>query len=209
MTRGARVPHNRTALLQLLGRLYDPRTNYRDIEKLLVGELGLSVQLLRLASSVAYGGGALVSVAHAVSRLGTAQVAGLVLLLVVAGFDDKPIELVLSRARAREAVRGARADGEAARRRAVHGRPAVAARCAARHAARDDCRAAACHDLIRDVVLARGSDAPTKISRSRARRARATSIRSRAPATRRRPVFTVWYDAVRWSDEIVRTLGRT
>lgn len=94
IARGERPPHNRIALVRLLGKLYDPRTNYRDIEGLLASELGLTIRLVRLAGSAALSRAPIGSVAQAVARLGIQQVASLVLLIVAAGFDDKPIEIV-------------------------------------------------------------------------------------------------------------------
>lgn len=209
VTRGARMPHNRAALLQLLGRLYDPRSSYRDIEKLLVGELGLSVQLLKLASSVAYGGGAMTSVAHAVSRLGTAQVAGLVLLLVVAGFDDKPIELV------RHAlVRAKLCEGLARIAKLPSDELFTAGLLSLLDALIDVPLATILEqlpvtELIRDVVLARGDAPPTKILAVARAQSEGDFDTVASAGYTPQVVFTAWYDAVRWSDEIVRTLGRT
>lgn len=89
-----RLPHNRATLLQLLAKLYDPSVDLRGVERLVAAEVGLAVRLLRLASSAALSRGvAIGTVGQAISRVGTQQVAALVVLIMLAGFDDKPLEL--------------------------------------------------------------------------------------------------------------------
>ena len=93
--RRERLPHDRSTLVRLLAKLYDAKSNYKDIEKLLAAEVGLTMRLFKLAGSTANARGAPVgSIAQAVARLGTQQFAGLVLLLVAPGCEDKPLELV-------------------------------------------------------------------------------------------------------------------
>lgn len=95
ISRTRRLPHNRAALMQLLSRLYNPRTDLREIERLLAGDVGLTVRLLRLASSVVMARGTPIgTIAQAISRLGMQEVAALVVVVMVAGFDDKPVELI-------------------------------------------------------------------------------------------------------------------
>ncbi len=89
-----RLPHNRATLMQLLAKLYDPRVDLRGVERLAAAEVGLAVRLLKLASSAALSRGAASgTVGQAISRIGTQQVAALVVLIMLAGFDDKPLEL--------------------------------------------------------------------------------------------------------------------
>jgi EAL and modified HD-GYP domain-containing signal transduction protein len=89
-----RLPHNRAALMQLLAKLYDENADMRAVEKLVASEVGLAVRLIKLASSAAMSRGAPIgSVGQAIQRIGTRQVAALVLLITIAGFDDKPLEL--------------------------------------------------------------------------------------------------------------------
>jgi len=95
ISRTRRLPHNRGVLIQLLGKLYNPRSDLRDIERLLAGDVGLTVRLLRLASSVVMARGSPIgTIAQAVHRLGMQEVAALVVVVMVAGFDDKPVELI-------------------------------------------------------------------------------------------------------------------
>jgi EAL and modified HD-GYP domain-containing signal transduction protein len=93
--RGRRLPHNRAAIIQLLTKLYAPDSDLRDVERILAQDVGLTYRLLRLANSAALSRGAQIgSVGQAMARLGTQQLAALVLLIGVAGFDDKPSELL-------------------------------------------------------------------------------------------------------------------
>jgi EAL and modified HD-GYP domain-containing signal transduction protein len=96
VSRGRRLPHNRAAIIQLLTKLYAPSSDLREIERLLAQDVGLTYRLLRLANSAALSRGTQIgSVGQAVARLGTQQLAALVLLVGVAGFDDKPSELLV------------------------------------------------------------------------------------------------------------------
>ncbi len=103
MSKARRLPHDRVRLLQILAKLFDPNAQVRAIEALVASEVGLSVRLLRLAGSTVMARGATIgSVGQAISRLGTQTVAAMVTLILLAGFDDKPLELarhVLVRAR--------------------------------------------------------------------------------------------------------------
>lgn len=103
-----RMPHDRAALVKILSALYDAKLDLREIETLVAAEVGLSVRLFKLASSAAFSlGQPIGSVRQAVLRLGVQQVAALIVLVMVAGFDDKPLELArqaLVRARMCEAL---------------------------------------------------------------------------------------------------------
>lgn len=89
-----RLPHRRATLLQLLAKLY-ASADLREIERLLATDVGLTVRLLKLASSAASARGVPIgTIAQALHRLGTQQVAALVVLVIASGFDDKPPELV-------------------------------------------------------------------------------------------------------------------
>jgi EAL and modified HD-GYP domain-containing signal transduction protein len=108
ISRTRRLPHNRAVLLQILSKLYDPQVDLRAVEALISADVGLSVRLLRLACSVPVQGSApLGSVGQAIGRLGTDQIAALVMVVLASGFDDKPFELArqaLVRARMCEAL---------------------------------------------------------------------------------------------------------
>jgi EAL and modified HD-GYP domain-containing signal transduction protein len=89
-------------------KLCDPRGDPRVIESLISADVGLSVRLLRLASSGALRGAAPIgSLGEAIGRLGTDRIAALVMVVLASGFDDKPLELArqaLVRARMCEAL---------------------------------------------------------------------------------------------------------
>jgi EAL and modified HD-GYP domain-containing signal transduction protein len=89
-----RLPHNRNALVQVLAKLYEPKVDLRTVEAMLSAEVGLSVRLIKLASSAAMSrSGPIANLGQAIARIGTQQIAALVMLIMVAGFDDKPFEL--------------------------------------------------------------------------------------------------------------------
>ena len=108
VTRARRLPHNRAVLLQIIGKLYEPAADLRGVEALISSDVGVSVRLLRLASSVGAGCAApLGSVAEAIGRLGTDRIAALVMVALASGLDDKPFALARSalvRARMCEAL---------------------------------------------------------------------------------------------------------
>ncbi|MFT3696672.1 MAG: HDOD domain-containing protein [Kofleriaceae bacterium] len=103
-----RMPHDRVALVKILNALYKEQLDLRELESLIAAEVGLSVRLIKLASSAAMAmGNPIGSVRQAVLRLGVQQVGALIMLIMVAGFDDKPIDLArqaLIRARMSEAL---------------------------------------------------------------------------------------------------------
>jgi len=89
-----RLPHDRVALVRILNALYKDQLDLRELEHLIASEVGLSVRLIKLASSAAMAMGQPIgSVKQAVLRLGVQQVGALIMLIMVAGFDDKPIDL--------------------------------------------------------------------------------------------------------------------
>ncbi|HWO21412.1 MAG TPA: HDOD domain-containing protein [Kofleriaceae bacterium] len=108
ISRTRRLPYNRAVLLPILVKLCDPGGDPRVVEALISADVGLSVRLLRLASSVVARGAAPIgSLGEAIARLGAEQIAALVLVVLASGFDDKPIELTrqaLVRARMCEAL---------------------------------------------------------------------------------------------------------
>jgi c-di-GMP phosphodiesterase len=202
-----RMPHDRATLVRLLTKLYDPKANFKEIERLLAAEVGLTIRLFKLAGSTALSRGTPVgSISQAVARLGTQQVAALVLLLVAANFDDKPLELVkkaLVRAKMCEAlakVAKVPADelftaGLFTLLDAVLDQPLekIIAQLPVT-------------DLIRDVVIGKQvGDCSRVVTAARAqdRGDFATITKTGFPAQQ---VFVAWYEAVRWTDELVRAL---
>ena len=94
IAKSTRMPHDRVALVKILGALFDPDLDLRKIETLIATEVGLAVRVIKLASSAALSlGSPIGSIRQAVLRLGVQQVAALVTLIMVSGFDDKPLEL--------------------------------------------------------------------------------------------------------------------
>jgi len=208
IARARRLPHNRAVLLQILARLYDPKVDLRAIESLISADVGLSVRLLRLASSVAVQGSTPIgSLGQAISRLGTDQLAALVMVVLASGFDDKPFELArqaLVRARMCEALarsKGLPPDqmftaGLLSLTDALLDRPLseVLEQLPVTPLIRDALKGGvASGEAARIIEAARGQD------RGDLELVAATGL----PAG---TVFAAWFEAIRWADELIATM---
>jgi EAL and modified HD-GYP domain-containing signal transduction protein len=196
-----RMPHDRAALVKILSALYDAKLDLRAIETLVAAEVGLSARLFKLASSAAFSlGQPIGSVRQAVLRLGVQQVSALIVLIMVAGFDDKPIEL------ARQALVRARMCEELAK----HAKLAT-----------DQLFTAGLLSLL-DAVLDRplheilaqmqitplvrealeGTGAAANIVDTARHQARG-ELRSNATGLPAQAIFVAWYEAIRWADDVI------
>jgi EAL and modified HD-GYP domain-containing signal transduction protein len=94
--------------MKLLAKIYQPDVDVRGLENLVSSQVGLTVRLLRLASSAALTRASPIgTVQQAILRVGLCQLAAMIVLIMVSGLDDKPIELArqaLVRARMCEAL---------------------------------------------------------------------------------------------------------
>ncbi len=91
----ARMPRNRVAISQLLTKLHKPDIRSRDIERIVCEDLTLSYQLLRYINSAAFSlPRQIESIAHAVRMVGTDHIRRIASLMMLAGMDDKPRELL-------------------------------------------------------------------------------------------------------------------
>jgi len=112
---GRRMPTDRNALLRLLAELQDPETPLERIEELVAADLGLSARLLRYVNAAIHGVRERIdSLRHAIVMLGHERLRDCVTMLLLAGLDGKPSQLVtmaLVRARLCEML-GQRAHGE-------------------------------------------------------------------------------------------------
>ena len=208
ISRSGRLPHDRATLIRLLARLYDTKSSAKDIDKLLAAEVGLTMRLFKLAGSAALARGAPIgSIAQAVARLGTQQVAALVLLILVAGFDDKPVELVR-----KALVRAKMCEGLARFINAPADQLFTAGLLTLLDAVLDQplekiLAQLPVTELIRDAVSGRVAGEGTRVvtaARAQDRGDFATITKTGFPA---HAVFVAWYEAVRWTDELVRALG--
>ncbi len=113
-----RLPSDRNALLRLLSELQDPATPLERIETLIAADVGLSVRLVRYVNTAVFGVRQRIeSLRHAVVMLGVDRLRECVAMLLLAGLDGKPSQLVtmaLVRARMCEML-GERAQGTAHR----------------------------------------------------------------------------------------------
>jgi EAL and modified HD-GYP domain-containing signal transduction protein len=204
VTRTKRMPHDRAKLLRLLAMLYDQKLNLRAIEGLVAAEVGLGVRLLKLASSTAMARGTPVgSIQQALGRLGVQQVAALIVLILASGFDDKPLELarqVLIRARMCELLARTAtvpADemftaGLLSMLDAILDRPLP-----------EILEQLPVSPLVRDALSAGSTSRPAKIVETVRHQNRGDLALLASAGFSAQAVFMAWYDAVRWSDEII------
>ncbi len=111
---GRRPRPNRLALVRLLAVLHDPQVQVRDLEALLAQEPALGARVLRYVNAPCFGLGRPVASLHqAILVMGLRTLRNWVTLVVMAGLEDKPRELVkLAMVRARTAQCWARAMGQ-------------------------------------------------------------------------------------------------
>lgn len=92
---GQRVPANRMAALQLMSRLQDPAVEFNELETLISRDVSLSYRLLRYINSALFSLPREVdSIRQAVVYMGQTAIRSWISLLIIAGIDDKPHELI-------------------------------------------------------------------------------------------------------------------
>ncbi len=92
---GRRMPTDRNALLRLLTELQDPSTSLERIETLIAADVGLGIRLLRYVNAAVFGvREPIESLRHAVVMLGIDRLRECVAMLLLAGLEGKPHELV-------------------------------------------------------------------------------------------------------------------
>jgi c-di-GMP phosphodiesterase len=204
IARTARLPHDRAKLLRLLAALYHGKLDLRAIEGLVASEVGLGVRLLKLASSTAMARGTPVgSIRQAIARLGVQQVAALVVLILASSFDDKPLELarqVLIRARMCELLATSStvpADemftaGLLSLLDAILDRPLP-----------EILDQLPLSPLVRDALSEDASSRPAQIVQTVRHQSRGDLATLTAAGFTPQAVFMAWYEAVRWSDEVI------
>jgi len=198
-----RMPHDRVALVKILNALYKDRLDLGVLENLIASEIGLAVRLIKLASSAALSlGQPIGSVRQAVLRLGVQQVGALIMLIMVAGFDDKPIEL------ARQAlIRARMAQGLAKHAKLPSDQLFTAGLLSLLDAMldrplRDVMAELSVAPMVKQALDGGGSPAAKILDtvRHQNRGDLAHVLGSHFTAHQ---VFVAWFDAIRWADEII------
>ena len=207
IARTRRLPHQRQIMLQLLARLYAPRLDLRELERLLASDVGLTVRILRLASSPVMSRGTPIgTVTQAVQRLGTQHVAALIVVLMAAGFDDKPIELItqtLVRARLCERLAshaGIDAPDEMFTAGLLSLLDAILDR------PLDEIIAQLPLTALVKEALQGGASRPARILDTARHQNRGDLSSLAGTGFTAQAVFMAWYEAVRWADDIMRRL---
>lgn len=91
---GAKLPTNRLAILQLVGKIYDPDVTYTELEQLISQDVTLSYKLLRVINSAAYALPRKIdSMKHALTILGIKNIRNWTSMIAFSGVENKPSEL--------------------------------------------------------------------------------------------------------------------
>lgn len=207
VARQRRLPHNRAALLQLLAKIYDPKLDLRGVEAMITADVALSVRLLRVASSVARKGASPIgTIGQAIGRLGTDQLAALVLVVLAAGFEDKPFELArqaLVRARMCEAL--ARGSGIPADQLFTAGLLSLLDALLDRPLA-EILDQLPITTLIHEALEGGTSTGAGKIVEAARGQDRGDFKRVHATGLPAQAVFLAWYEAIRWADQLIASM---
>lgn len=95
--KGHRAPANRHLVLQLLAKLQNPDVNVDELEEIVGRDVALSYKLLRVINSAYFALPKKVDSLHeALTLLGSSFIASWLRIIILAGIDDKPHELVLT-----------------------------------------------------------------------------------------------------------------
>jgi c-di-GMP phosphodiesterase len=91
IVQGQRIAQNRMAILQLLAKLQDPKTDAQEIESLVCQDVSLSYRLLRYVNSSAVGArGKIESISQAIVLLGLNRLRTMIAMMMLAGIENKP-----------------------------------------------------------------------------------------------------------------------
>ncbi len=92
---GRRMPSSRVNVLRVMARLQDPKLDIDQLEKVIAQDVRMSYRLLRYINSAAYATvGEIDSIRRAIVYLGEREIRKWASLMLLAGIDDKPDELV-------------------------------------------------------------------------------------------------------------------
>ncbi len=92
---GRRMSSSRINILRIMARLQDPALDLRQLETIISQDVRMSYRLLRYINSAAYKTSSKIdSIRHAITYLGEKEIRKWASLLLLAGIDDKPEELV-------------------------------------------------------------------------------------------------------------------
>ena len=95
--KGAKMPTNRLAILQLVAKIYEPEVTYQELENVISQDVSLSYKLLRVINSAAYAlPKKIESMKHALTILGLKNIRNWITMIVFSGVSDKPSELMKS-----------------------------------------------------------------------------------------------------------------
>ena len=93
---GKRIPPNQIAILSLLSKLQNPETEMAEVEEIIKQDVSLSYKVLRYVNSAFFALPKKIdSIGQAACLVGLARLKTWATLLVMAGLDEKPLEVIL------------------------------------------------------------------------------------------------------------------
>jgi EAL and modified HD-GYP domain-containing signal transduction protein len=97
VVKGQRSPTSRLVIMELLAKLQNPGTTFRDLETLISRDVSLSYKVLRAANAAIYTQAHKVESIHqALQLVGLTAITNIVSLFLLANIDDKPHELLIT-----------------------------------------------------------------------------------------------------------------
>jgi c-di-GMP phosphodiesterase len=94
---GDKIPFNRLAALRLVAKLQNPKATISEIEQTVGQDVAVSYKLLRYVNSASNAVKRQIeSIRHAVTLVGTKRIRSWASLIMFAGMDDKPRELMIT-----------------------------------------------------------------------------------------------------------------
>ncbi len=95
--KGIRPPANKLAAMRVLSMLHDNTVEPKEVEKLIMQDITMSIRLLRYINSSMYHVSRKVeSIGHAITLLGLNTVKSVATLVVLSRMEDKPQELIIT-----------------------------------------------------------------------------------------------------------------
>jgi EAL and modified HD-GYP domain-containing signal transduction protein len=97
IVKGARLPQNKIALMQLLSKLQDPSSSFQELEQIIGRDVGLSYKILRIINSAHFGLRRKIdSLRQALVILGLQNIRNWASLITLSNLDSKPHELIFT-----------------------------------------------------------------------------------------------------------------
>ncbi|MEI7990336.1 MAG: HDOD domain-containing protein, partial [Chloroflexota bacterium] len=96
IVQGKRMDTSRLVVVNAIARIQDPEANFKKLEELIAQDSTLTYKLIRLVNSAYYStANEVKSIGQAISLIGTDNLRGWLMLVLMASIDNKPHELTM------------------------------------------------------------------------------------------------------------------